>query len=124
MALSILICLQHARTDPMNAVTHTCQLRLEARALYEIPDAAGVPIACGAGSVWITLDHDPRDIVLEAGDRFCATEHRRALVYAFSTAQLELGQPAATTTREARPRAGWFSGAGALLPAGLARAAR
>ena len=108
----------------MNAITHTCHLRLAARALYEIPDAAGVAIACAAGSVWITLDDDPRDIVLEAGDRFCADEHRRALVYAFSPAQLELGQPAAATTRVAPRRAGWFSGAGVLLPAGPARAAR
>jgi len=104
----------------MNAITHPCHLRLAARTVYEIPDAAGVPIACTAGSVWITLDDDPRDIVLEAGDSFCAGEHRRALVYAFSPAQLVL--EAAATPRVARRRAGWWSG-GALLPAGLARAA-
>jgi hypothetical protein len=73
----------------MNAMTHhPYELRLMPRGLYEIPDVSGLQLACNEGSVWITLDDDPRDIVLEAGERFCGTEHRRALVYAFHASEL------------------------------------
>ena len=63
---------------------------LAARSLFELPDAAGVEIACASGSVWLTLDNDPRDIVLEAGETFATGEHRRAIVYAFAASTLQL----------------------------------
>jgi hypothetical protein len=78
----------------MNAVTDPHELRLTPRGLHEIPDVSGVRVACNQGSVWITLDHDPRDIVLEAGGVFSGTEHRRALVYAFTAAELVVGRVA------------------------------
>ena len=92
----------------MNAVTHhPYELRLMPRGLYEIPDVSGLQLACKEGSVWITLDDDPRDIVLEAGERFCATEHRRALIYAFHASELAVGplavQPAPAAERRRAP---------------------
>jgi hypothetical protein len=63
---------------------------LKTHSLYRLPDAAGVRIACRTGSVWITLDDDPRDIVLEAGSSFTTDEHRRALVFAFEGSSLSL----------------------------------
>lgn len=42
------------------------------------------------GTVWLTLDHDVRDIVLNAGDRFVTQEHRNALLYALAPARLEM----------------------------------
>ena len=78
----------------MVAITHPYEVRLAARGLYEIPDVAGVRIACEQGSAWITLDHDPRDIVLEPGGTFCGSEHRRALIYAFTVCQLSVGNAA------------------------------
>jgi hypothetical protein len=55
-----------------------------------------VQILCRSGSLWVTLDGDPRDIVLDAGDQFTATEHRRALIYALGSASLSLSMaPAA-----------------------------
>ena len=50
--------------------------------MFKLPDAAGVEIVCRDGAVWITLDNDLRDYVLEAGDTFTNTEHKRALIYA------------------------------------------
>ena len=41
------------------------QLSLPARAVFAVADGAGVGIECRSGSVWVTLDRDPRDIVLE-----------------------------------------------------------
>lgn len=66
----------------MDATTHRYEIGLAARSLFEIPDAANVRIDCNRGSLWVTLDNDPRDIVLDAGDSFFTTEHRRALLYA------------------------------------------
>jgi DUF2917 family protein len=76
----------------MNAITHPYALRLMPRAMHEIPDMSGVQVACSQGSVWITLDHDPRDIILEAGSAFSGTQHRRALIYAFTASELVVGR--------------------------------
>jgi len=52
-------------TDP-----NRFQLGLPARAIFTLPDGAGVGITCRSGSVWVTMDRDPRDIVLAPGERF------------------------------------------------------
>ena len=65
-------------------------LRLEARRLYDIADAAAVAVRCTEGTLWLTLDHDVRDFVLEPGDSFSTAEHRRALLYALRPATFEL----------------------------------
>jgi hypothetical protein len=74
----------------MNTPLQTCEISLAARDLYEVADVSGVQLACNRGSLWITLDNETRDIVLEAGENFLGTEHRRALVYAFETSTLAL----------------------------------
>ena len=58
-------------------------LRLPASAAFTIADAAGVGIECRQGCVWITLDGDTRDFVLEPGQRFQHDGHRHAVVSAF-----------------------------------------
>jgi hypothetical protein len=82
---------------------------LPARQLFEITDAAGVRILCTGGSLWLTLDHDPRDIVLQAGDSFEAESPRRLLLYAF--------EPSTFALASARPRSAQraFSKASPLL---------
>ena len=106
----------------MNAITdHPYQLRLMPRGLYEIADVAGLQLACNEGSVWITLDDDPRDIVLEAGERFCGTEHRRALLYAFASSELvvaPLARPAVPAPAQAVSR---FARSATLLDTSLGR---
>jgi hypothetical protein len=76
------------------------ELELAPRALFELPDISGVQLGCRRGSLWITLDNDPRDIVLEAGESFFSTEHRRALVYAFEASVLAIRTVAAREARE------------------------
>ncbi len=66
----------------MNTATHHLDLSLEPKALFNVSNASGVQILCRSGSLWVTLDGDLNDIVLDAGDQFTATEHRRALIYA------------------------------------------
>lgn len=67
--------------------------QLAARHLFHIPDAALVQVRCTAGSLWITLDHDQRDIILAPGESFSSAEHRRALVYALEPAAFALSTP-------------------------------
>ncbi len=78
------------------------QVSLAHQGLFDIADAAGVTLQCDQGSVWITLDNDARDIVLEAGESFSTHEHRHALVYALSPSTVTLQattQPLAEPTR-------------------------
>ena len=82
-------------------------LHLAHRAIVSIDDAAGVDVACRQGSLWITLDNDTRDIVLEAGERFSTQEHRRAVVYAMEPSYLTFtaasaAQPVARAASQAR----------------------
>jgi hypothetical protein len=64
------------------------QVSLEHQALFDIADAAGATVRCERGNLWITLDNDPRDIVLRPGEEFSTDERRHALVYALSPATL------------------------------------
>ncbi len=74
----------------MNTHTLPSNLRLEHQAMYSVADAAGVRLACSEGTVWVTLDGDLQDYILEAGDSFITQEHRRALVYAIAPARISL----------------------------------
>lgn len=60
------------------------------QAMFSVSDAAGVQILCHQGSLWVTLDNDTRDIVVDAGSSFLTTEHRRALIYAIEPSSLSL----------------------------------
>lgn len=68
---------------------HSAQA-LAHRALFSIPDASAVQVRCTAGTLWLTLDHDPRDVILAAGESFATGEHRRALLYALEPAAFTL----------------------------------
>lgn len=88
----------------MNTSSKQFDLSLAHQAMFEVTHAAGVRIVCREGSLWITLDGDPRDIVLSAGDSFTATEHRRALIYALAPSTLTLAMaPSAAPARWAGP---------------------
>jgi hypothetical protein len=70
--------LHTARTDS--------PIDLPRRAMFKLPDAAAVQIECRSGSLWITLDGDTRDFIVEAGERFSTESHRQAIVYALQAA--------------------------------------
>jgi hypothetical protein len=60
------------------------------RTLLELPQGREWRVACGAGCLWLTLDGDLRDIVLEQGEASVVPASRRALVYAFDDSVLEV----------------------------------
>ena len=64
------------------------ELQLQPRALYSVADASRVRFTCREGALWITLDNDERDFVIEAGEEFTSDQHRRALVYALQPSRL------------------------------------
>jgi len=74
----------------MNTTPSPFDLSLAHKAMFSVSDASGVQIVCRTGSLWITLDDDPRDVVLDAGESFLTTEHRRALIYAMEESSLSL----------------------------------
>ena len=73
-------------TSPQNRL----DMSLRQDAMLRLPDAAGVNIVCRDGTVWITLEGEQRDIVLEAGQRFAGDEHRRALITAMAPSSLSV----------------------------------
>lgn len=75
---------------------------LPARQLFEIPDASSARIVCTAGCLWLTLDDDPRDVILEPGDAFASPLARRALLYALQPSAFQLAaQPQGSMRRKA-----------------------
>ena len=68
----------------------TTLILLAPRQLHSIADASGVSITCRSGAVWVTIDNDPNDYVLEAGESFVAPGHGRALLYALGAARIDL----------------------------------
>jgi hypothetical protein len=75
-------------------------LTLAARQIYAVPDAAAVRIVCTAGALWLTLDRDPRDIILRAGESFEEAEPRRALLYALEPSGFRIqAQPQGSSRR-------------------------
>jgi hypothetical protein len=79
--------------------------------LFEVPHDHGGLVASGGGTLWLTLDNDPRDIVLADGESFQLPPRRRALVYALDDAVLVLQQPAGIVARPAPARRhAWLHG--------------
>lgn len=68
----------------------TLNVAMQERSIYSLADAADVEIVCDEGAVWVTLDDDPRDVVLEPGERYSATQHRRLLISALSQSRVSL----------------------------------
>lgn len=71
------------------------ELSLQRQALFSVPDAADVHIECHEGSVWITLDDCPHDVVLDADGVFSTRSHRRALISALTPSRISVGRKAA-----------------------------
>jgi hypothetical protein len=103
----------NAKEPIMNAQPQRLSLSLANRAVFTLPDAHEVDIECASGAVWITLDHDRRDIVLEPGQRFRSESHRRALVAALEPSCVRFsaaGLSVASTPAERSPWRLWSHG--------------
>lgn len=66
---------------------------LPRRRTLVLDGAAGTVVTVDDGCVWITLEHDPRDIVLLAGMRFEIDRDGRTVVAAEEDTRLRLTRP-------------------------------
>lgn len=83
----------------MNLVSKSAATRLAHRRILNLHDRSGDRVECLDGSVWITQDGDPRDIVLDAGESFMLDRPGTALVYALADARVAVQHPAAPALR-------------------------
>lgn len=71
------------------------RIPLAARGLARLPDAQATRIVCEAGTVWITIDNDPRDIVLSSGQSFVVDRRAGVLMSALEDTSLRIVEPGA-----------------------------
>jgi hypothetical protein len=100
-------CRQHAKHACEKAVlteepamlidTLQAHLQLERGQVSRLTGAAHSHLSSAAGTLWVTIDHDSRDIVLEAGQGFEVASRETLLVCA-------LGGPAVLALRPAGAR--------------------
>lgn len=74
---------------------HPGRFALPRHCLVELLRGRAYDVGSAAGTLWLTLDHDTRDIVLEPGESFRVDGRQRVLVHALSDAVLSLAQPCA-----------------------------
>lgn len=94
----------------MNTQLEHALTRLGTDQFMRIDNGQGRTVLVFRGRVWITQDHDPRDIVLRAGESFTLDRPAAAIVQALDDSSLLLLEPAPTPTpaprRPVEPRCG------------------
>ncbi|WP_280152180.1 DUF2917 domain-containing protein [Piscinibacter sp. XHJ-5] len=98
----------------------TTRFHLQRNEMARFADARDARVAVVSGVAWITVDGDPRDHVLEAGDSFVIDSAQPVIVFALqgpAAVELQPRPGAAPGTRAPAPRS-WTSGR--LRPAGAA----
>ncbi|HSW27215.1 MAG TPA: DUF2917 domain-containing protein [Burkholderiaceae bacterium] len=65
---------------------------LTAGSILRLRDAQGLAVVVFEGQVWITLQDDPRDVVLAAGESFSVDRPGLTLVQAFRDSKLLLAE--------------------------------
>lgn len=80
------------------------RIPLAVHGLARLPDAASTRIVCETGTVWLTIDNDPRDIVLAPGQSFLVDRRAGVLVYALEDACVRVVERAAPDPASSRAR--------------------
>ena len=63
-------------------------LALPRRSCLDLGNAQGLTITCVRGSIWLTHDGDPKDVVLEAGQSHTVTRAARLIAQGLEDAEL------------------------------------
>lgn len=84
------------RLTGQDASTRSSVHEIARNKILDIKKALGVTIECLEGSVWVTLDGDRRDVILDAGQAFNVDRKQRTLIQAMDTARVRLIQPHCT----------------------------
>jgi hypothetical protein len=99
----------------MNIELNQDRLCLQPNQLVKVRGGIGHSVVCHRGSVWLTQQDDPRDIVLAAGEAFTLDRGGVALLQALGPGAISIGHARAQTRASAL---------GALLKAALPGAGR
>ena len=80
-------------------------IALQARTVHRIDNGRGQQVTCVKGVVWVTQEHDSRDIILSAGQSAVLDRRGLAVVYALKDALVTVGTPMQlpTLSRSAEP---------------------
>lgn len=70
----------------MNVQLHDGSVQLARHGHLEVFDGRGASVRCLLGSLWLTQDGDPRDVVLTAGESFTLDRDGLAIIYATAEA--------------------------------------
>jgi Protein of unknown function (DUF2917) len=68
-------------------------MSLERQGMIRLPQGASLCVKCLDGALWVTLDHDARDIVLEPGEAFTTPADRGGIVYALKPSRMTVVAP-------------------------------
>jgi hypothetical protein len=79
-------------------------LHMPRQALFNVSDAAAVRLVCTSGALWITVDGQAQDIVLERCEEFTTDLHQPAVVYALKPSGLFVAPHTQTSARPQRRR--------------------
>ena len=83
----------------MNINLNRVNVELARDQILPVFDAQGVKVTCVSGSLWITQDHDRRDVILRPGDSFVMDREGEALVSAILPSVLVVEEPASIRAR-------------------------
>ena len=83
----------------MNIRLSQSEFCLTKRQTLSLIDGAGVRIDAHAGTLWVTQDHDRRDVVLSPGESFTLDGRGQAIVQAFEPSRVSLTQPTGAVRR-------------------------
>src|SRR5262245_51342438 len=81
------------RRLPMLAPLDLQPITLQARNVHRIDNGLGQQVTAVKGVVWVTQEHDSRDIILSAGESAVLDRRGLAVVYAFKDALVTVGTP-------------------------------
>ena len=58
------------------------------KSILDLGNAQGLTLTCMKGSIWLTHDGDPKDVVLEAGQSHAVTRSARLIAQGLEDAEL------------------------------------
>jgi Protein of unknown function (DUF2917) len=64
--------------------------RLDSHATLWIARPQGRTVTCESGTLWLTFDNEPADVILEAGESHRCTKGSRLAIHALATARVSV----------------------------------